>query len=266
MYLNKALQTYLACVAWCGIGRQELMSAIPTILLCNLCSFCSALCLINVMTLTLTFSREPLKVMLYDTHSSDDVNINEEIARVLSSEGLTIDFTLFTPTSDSASEGSRASSPPPTTSTTTVDQLQQTAENLTLRDKTDAPTADSSAQKDSAVAVPSNVDTPKPAAVVRTVSGSDTEAIASQSAGVAPPGGVGSSPYSDSLCVTYDTWPLPSYVPHPEEGQFFDVFVYSVSDPSNFVVSESCVSTIPSLFFPPMLMPFDFQNNYFVSS
>ena len=25
MYLNKALQTYLACVAWCGAGRQELM-------------------------------------------------------------------------------------------------------------------------------------------------------------------------------------------------------------------------------------------------
>ena len=24
MHLNKALQTYLVCVAWCGIGRQEL--------------------------------------------------------------------------------------------------------------------------------------------------------------------------------------------------------------------------------------------------
>ncbi|XP_070208882.1 tudor domain-containing protein 7B-like isoform X2 [Littorina saxatilis] len=193
--------------------------------------------------------REPLKVMLFDTHGKDDVNINEEIAQKLASEGHTLDLTPFTPITDNTSESSRGSSPRPPSnppSQPDVDALQSATRGLNL-DKDSPPTS-------AKTAVNSNISQdstqqeggarPKTEQNVKVKTDASKPVGASQpsdldmaaSLGVVSPGAGAASQFNDSLCVAYHTWPLPSYVSQPEVGQFFDVYVQSVSDPSNFVI------------------------------
>ncbi|XP_076438043.1 uncharacterized protein LOC143277162 isoform X3 [Babylonia areolata] len=204
--------------------------------------------------------RDPLKVMLYDTHGTDDININQEIAQKLGAEGHVIDIELFSPVSDNASESSPPSTPPPSSSPPVaadnasessppstpppsssppvatdnaavsdvidVDQLQSSTEALTVSDVTFA-------ERDSAE-VSVCVSSPEQSSGGSTKVSEDLRVDVS--AGKGSPDGGAVSPYSDSLCVAYNTWPLPSYTPLPEVGVFFAVFVQSVVDPSNFVI------------------------------
>lgn len=207
--------------------------------------------------------------MLYDTHGQDDININEEIAKKLQAEGHSIDMTQFSPTTDSASEGSGASSPqPPSTRATNepstsaareqeVEELQAVTKRLTMTDEASQMTSnivvnggagDASSTRGASVkpsvqtmlvnreGLKSSLSAGPPPSTPATLA--DSTVLCSSSPGVTPPRMGVSVPNSDYQNLAYDTWPLPAYAPLPEVGQFFDVFVQSITNPSSFVVSR----------------------------
>ena len=206
--------------------------------------------------LIVTFCRDPLKVMLYDTHGEDDININEEIAKRLQTEGHSIDMTQFSPTTNSDSDGSGAASPPssttPAASEQAVEELQAVTKRLTVTDKAsrtsgiavngaadDAATIGGRGAEQSPETVPTKGDSLKSSSVSSPSAGSQSSkpAASADSTALAPPRAGVASLSSDHLNVAYDTWPLPAYAPLPGVGQFFDVYVQSITNPSNFVVS-----------------------------
>lgn len=203
--------------------------------------------------LIVAFCRDPLKVMLYDTHGEDDININEEIAKRLQTEGHSIDMTQFSPTIDSTTDSSGAASPPPSTTPAAreraVEELQAVTKRLTVTDEAsqtsgvgvnggagDTASMGGRGAEQSPGTVPTNGDSLKSSSL-SAGSQSSKPAASADSTALAPPRVGVASPSNDYLNVAYDTWPLPAYAPLPRMGQFFDVYVQSITNPSNFVVS-----------------------------
>ena len=212
--------------------------------------------------LIVAFCRDPLKVMLYDTHGEDDININEEIAKRLQTEGHSIDMTQFSPTTDSTSDGSGAASLPPSTTPAAreraVEELQAVTKRLTVTDEAsrtsgvavndvaaDAATTGGRGAERSPETVPTNADSLKSSSLSSPSVGSQSSKPADSTV-LAPPRVGVASPSSDYLNVAYDAWPLPAYAPLPGVGQFFDVYVQSITNPSNFVVSVMIIIVMSS--------------------
>lgn len=238
--------------------------------------------------LSLSF-RDPLSVMLYDTHGDEDININLKIAEKLKSEGANVNMEVFSDGTDSQTlEKSGASSPnhPDVESPEQLDvvslaslafkeKLLPSESNIVM-----GSSAHPSFESDSSECQPLYTWVKKEGQWTsqsklnsKAVSGEQAVMENQQSKVVLPPSTVSDtktviSPptnvdsqtltvpleaktaaasatplkYNDVLCTDYHSWSLPGLAPLPEVGQFFDVFVTSISNPSNFVVSVKSAS------------------------
>lgn len=239
--------------------------------------------------------RDPLTIMLYDTSTDEDININKEIAKKLTAEGAKVDMDVFSTSTDSvASESSGTSSPRSQSSTSViadVDRLQSVAQRLSLGNgasdsgyasqtsvvsvegggtqqrnlkqaqhvpqqqqslpqqsvtqeqqrlytwgskNTSEPAASAPASTSKSPVKPITIPPTSPSS---NPSASSSPGVLSPASPTASAVGAGAAATSnDSLSIAYHTWPLPGYVPLPRIGEFFDVHIQWISDPSNFVI------------------------------
>lgn len=192
--------------------------------------------------------------MLYDTYSSEDININQQIAEKLIQEGARVNMEIFDTSSQPAAlESSHSSSPLPLKSGLegNVETVLSTIENLSLNVESSGGAGDAGGKAELPVtkllytwglpqvpeADPSKSDSSTSAVTQDSVINKTSSNSSVTTISVPTYSTTKSTLTTSKLNEEHQQLPMPGLMPLPDCEKFFCVYVHKIYDPYNFVVS-----------------------------